>query len=385
MNLRNFIIYIVLALNFSFSFAQTTKFYIRPELVGIRGKEVEGAIGLFASIFSGQAEKIYPCVVVTTKADVSAMLGHEREKQLLGASAGDNQLHEALGCDFLISLEIGILVGNKFSVTAVLIPQRTTPTIPIIRASAYSDYNENSFAQNEANLKEVSKKILDGLKKYEICPFKGEINIKIVSSKKDTQKEEYPVYCNSTEAYYKKTIAIDNYSENDWKITKVGRQTANGTVQFNLSEETTIDEQNPCYECGPTKQGNRTYYEKTTTYADIKRSSMGGDGSGIIVDSARVILTFLDDGTYTIRIKAVSKQGEMKTIKEVKAQGVCDNLNEPPKKTTNKIDEGLYELLGPFTGTSQDNNLTQRDTITRTNPVSGEEETITYDFNLIRK
>jgi hypothetical protein len=352
-------------------------------LVGARGKEVEGAIGLFASIFYDQAIEKYSCVVVTTKADVVAMLGHEKQKQLLGSSTGDNELHNALGCDFLISLEVGILVGDKFSVTAVLIPQRTKPNIPIVRASAYSDYNNNSFDQNEANLKEVSKKILDGLKKYEICPFKGDINIKITSTKKDSKKEDYPVYCNSMDGYYKKTVTIDNYSESDWTIKKIGRETANGTVQFNLSEELIIDEINPCYECSPTKQGQRTYYEKTTTYADIQKSSMSDDGSGIILDSARVILNFLDDGTYTVRIKAVSKQGTKKTIKEVRAQGVCDNSNEPPKKTTNKIDEGLYELLGPFTGTAEDKVLSQKNTITKTTD-SGEEQTITYEFNLTR-
>ena len=91
---------ILLLINFSASFAQKTKFYIRPELVGARGKEVEGAIGLFASIFYDQATDKYPCVVVTTKADVADMLGHEKQKQLLGSSTGDNELHDALGCDF---------------------------------------------------------------------------------------------------------------------------------------------------------------------------------------------------------------------------------------------------------------------------------------------
>jgi hypothetical protein len=384
MKTKYLFLYILLLINFSASFAQKTKFYIRPELVGARGKEVEGAIGLFASIFYDQVTDKYPCAVVTTKADVIDMLGHEKQKQLLGSSTGDNELHNALGCDFLITLEIGILVGDKFSVTAVLIPQRTKPKIPSIRASAYSDYNEKSFPQIEANLQEVSKNILDGLKKYEICPFKGDLNIKIVTTKKETTPEEYPVYCNGIDGYYKKTVTINNYSENDWTIKKVGRETANGTVQFNLSEELTIDEINPCYECSPKKQGQRTYYEKTTTYADIKKSSTGGDGSGIILDSARVILTFLDDGTYTVRIKATSKQGEKKTIKEIKAQGVCDNSNEPPKKTTNKIDEGLYELLGPFSGTAEDKVLSQKNTITKTTD-SGEEQTITYEFNLTRE
>lgn len=376
---------ILLIIGFSTPFAQVTKFYIRPELVGVRGKEVEAAIGLFATIFWEKAKEKYPCVVVTTKADVVALLDNERQKQLLGSSTGDNELYNALGCDFLISLEVGILVGDKFSVTAVLFPQRTKPYLPTIRASANSDYNENSFAQNEANLKEVSQKILDGLKKYEICPFKGEINIKITSTKKDKKQEEYPVYCNGLDGYYRKTLTINNYSESDWTIKKVKKEQANGTVQFNLSEELTIEEINPCYECSTTKQGQRIYNEKTTTYADIQKSTRDDGGSGIILDSARVILNFLDDGTYTVRVKAASDDGLKKTIKEVKAQGICDNLNEPPQKTTNKINAGLYELLGPFTGTAQDKVLSQKDTIKKTDPVSGEEQTITYEFNLTRE
>ena len=73
---------------------------------------------------------------------------------------------------------------------------------------------------------------------------------------------------------YYKTTTIDKYSESDWTVTKkVGKETASGTVQFNLSQELTIDEINPCYECSPTKQGPRTYNEKTTTYAEIQKLS----------------------------------------------------------------------------------------------------------------
>jgi hypothetical protein len=36
-------------------------------------------------------------------------------------------------------------------------------------------------------------------------------------------------------------------------------------------------------------------------------------------------------------------------------------------------------------GTAQDKTLSQSETIKRTDPVSGEEETITYEFNLTRE
>ncbi|MBK7229477.1 MAG: hypothetical protein IPH97_11610 [Ignavibacteriales bacterium] len=79
MKTRYLFLSLLLLIGLSTSLAQKTNFYIRPELVGTRGKEVEGAIGLFASIFYDQATDKYPCVLVTTKADVVDMLGHENK------------------------------------------------------------------------------------------------------------------------------------------------------------------------------------------------------------------------------------------------------------------------------------------------------------------
>lgn len=368
------------------SFAQRTQFYIKSTVGGLYPKEIEGLPAYFATLFDNSLKEKYSCTTVLTTSDVRDLLGWERQRQLLGSGSEESQksLAEALGVDYLVSFEVSVAVGEKFIASGTLIPMRAKPVFPLIKASAYSNYSKESFDQIDANLKEVAKKLVDGLKKYEICPFKGEINVKITSTKKDKQTEEYPTYCNGVDGTYHKTTTINNYSENDWTIKKIGKESADGTVLFNLSEELTIDEINPCYECSPTKQGQRTYYAKTTTYADIQKSTAGNNSSDIIVDSARVLLNFLDDGTYTVRIKAASKLGSKKTIEEVKAQGVCDNINEPPKKTTNKIDEGLYELLGPFTGTAEDKILSQKDTIKRVDPVSKEETTIEYEFYLTR-
>jgi hypothetical protein len=379
-----FLIFLVISI--CSSFAQKANFFIKPSLVGTRGIEVEGAIGLFASEFENYVKEIYPCAIITTEADLGNLMGHERQCQLLGSGSADfdENIKDALDCDYLIVLEIGILVDDKFTVTASLIPYRTKPKIPIVRASAYSDFNNNSFPQNEANIKEVAKKLVDGLKKIEVCPFKGEINVKIISMKKDSQTESYGVYCNGSDGTYHKITTIDKYSENDWKIQKIRLNASTGSVKFNLSEELTIDESNPCYDCGPNKQGTRTYYEKITTCALVTGLSNESESYGIKVDDARCYLTFLVDGTYTLRVTAASTQGEKKTIKEVTAQGVCQNINEKPKTTINKIDEGLNQTFGPFNGSAQDKTLSHKETIKRTSPISGEEETITYEFNLTR-
>lgn len=368
------------------SFAQKTQFYIKSTVGGLYPKEIEGLPSYFATLFDNYLKENYSCTTVLTTSDVGNLLGWERQKQLLGSGSEETlkSISDALGVDYLVSFEVSVAAGEKFIANGALIPMRSRPAFPLVRASAYSNYSKKSFDQIDANLKEVAKKLVDGLKEIEICPFKGEITVKITSTKKDEQTEEYPVYCNGSDGNFKRTTKLDNYSENEWTLYKKSFNASTGTVKFNLSEEVTIDEFNPCYECSPTKQGNRSYNEKITTYASLQKLSNESESEGVNVDDARAYLTFLDDGTYTLKIKASSTHGEKKTVKEVTAQGVCDNSNEPPEKTTNKIDEGILEVFGPLTGTAKDKSLSHRDTIKRTDPVSGEEETITYEFNLTR-
>lgn len=231
---------------------------------------------------------------------------------------------------------------------------------------------------------EICQLFIKKLSKYEICPFKGEITVKTVSTKKDNQTEEYAVYCNGIDGKYRKTTTIDNYSENDWTIQKIDKNASTGNVKLTISEVFKIEEQNPCFKCSPQKQARRTYFEKITTKADIQGLSKESESKEIKVDDARCYLTFLDDGTYTLRVTASSKPGVKITTKEISAQGSCNNINQKPKTITNKVDEGLNEIFGPFTGTGLDKMLSHKDIIKRTTP-SGEEETITYEFNLTRE
>lgn len=386
MKTRYLVLFFLIAAIACNSFAQKTQFYIKSTVGGLYPKEIEGLPAYFTTLFEDYLKEKYSCTVVLTTSDVGDLLGWERLKQLLGSGSEENlkSIGDALGVDYLVSLEVSVAVGEKFIVNGTLIPMRVKPAFPLVKASAYSDYSKNSFDPIDANLKKVAKKLVDGLKRIEICPFKGDINVKVLSTKKDNQIEQYSVYCNKMDGYFKKTVTIDNYSEIDWTLRKVARNGSTGNVKINLSEELIIEEDNPCYECSPKKQGNRSYYEKTTTYADIQGLSNESESKGIKVDDARCYLTFLDDGTYTIQVTAASKQGDKKTIKEVSAQGVCDNINEPPKKTTNKIDVGLNEVWGPFKGNAQDKVLSFKDTIKRVDPISKEERTIEYEFNLKR-
>jgi len=343
---------------------------------GLRADAVIQAVDMF---LVSRLKKDYPCVEYLDTDGLTALLSVERQRQLLG-TGDENSLQNmasALGCKYLISITVKVMQDQAI-ISLLFMDNAKAKTLS--RSSQVAQYGDPSIDAAE----KATNDLFDGLKTYEICPFKGEITLKITSSKKDDQAEQYSVYCNGIDGIFNKTIKLDKYSENEWSLYKNSFNASTGNVKFNLSEEVSIEEYNPCYECSPTKQGSRSYNEKTTTYASLQKLSNESESEGVKVDDARAYLTFLDDGTYTLKIKASSAQGEKKTIKEVTAQGVCDNSNEPPKKTTNKIDEGILEIFGPFTGTAQDKSLSHSDTITRTNPASGEEETITYEFNLKR-
>jgi len=337
----------------------------------------------FETVMASYLTDAFACAKITKRSSIVTSLDRERLEQLLGGGSQQNilDLGKEMNYDYLVRLILKTFEGKQIFVRAVCLARKDVKCI----ADANYVLVSMDYQGVKDGINSISKTLVELLYKHEICPFKGEINVKITSTKKDTQKEEYPVYCNGIDGYYNKIVTLDKYSENDWTITKTGKESATGTVKFNLSEETTIEEINPCYDCSPTKQGARIYNEKSTSYADIQGLSSESESYGIPVDDARVKIIFSETGTYRIKISASSTQGEKKNREEISATGVCHNENPPPETWTNKIDEGFDETLGPFTGTPQDKTLSYKITIPKKNEISGEEETITYEFNLTRE
>jgi hypothetical protein len=363
--------------------AKETRFFVIGRYVGPGDhRKIEGTIPVFTTSFDNELAKYYPCRLVNSEDVVAAMIGFERMRALLGSGSDEtlSNIAGSLGCEYVVVVEIGILVGDIFSVNAKIIPSKTY--FSIISAVEYHPYEEKSSKEVDT-IDKVAKKLVDGMKNMEICPFKGPVNVKITSSYKSNQApEQYSVYCNGMDGTYKKTTTIEKYSDSDWAIQREGINSATGSFKYSLFDEQTIEEQNFCYECSPTKQGVRTYSEKITTSANVQGLSNESESNGIKVDDARVIITFQDNGTYTLRVKAASKKGIKKRIKVVHAEGVCNNIQSKPDTLRTPVDEGINEIFGPFAGSDRDKVLSQKNTIQRTNPITGEEETITYEFNL---
>ncbi len=192
-----------------------TKLYISANAVCDKSilTDVSSKLIYFQENVAIKLSTTYPCASVKTDYEVSLALEEFRTQQLIG---NDNEKTfkkyvSGLGCDYLINLKFTVK-GSTATISAFCSDLRIARTLS--RASITLPYTNITLSAYES----VIKQLIDGLKAYEICPFKGEIKVKVVSAKKDNQTEEYPVYCNGTDGMYRKTTSIDNYSEIEWSI-----------------------------------------------------------------------------------------------------------------------------------------------------------------------
>jgi hypothetical protein len=386
MKIRSFLILILVSIALSSSYGQKTRFFIMSRLVGPGDQQrVAGAVSYFITSFDNKLKKTYPCTTVLCENDIGTLLGHERQRQLLGSETPGlmESISDALGCEYLVSLEIGTLPGEKFVVNASLIPYKSK--IPMLHASAYSDFTSTSGGQNLKNCEEVAQKLVDGLKEIEICPFKGSVKVRVVSELQKDTTLEYPVYCNGSDGIYKVKKTVDNHADNNWDLKKIEKIRTEGTASFDLHEDSKTEEQNDCYKCSSGRQGARMYNEEKKKYGELQGLSQESQEKGQPIADARVEIRFSKDGQYTIQVDATSQKGDITTINSMHAEGTCGIINDKPEKITQKGDVPLHYTFGPYQGTSQDKILKEKpDPIQETSPISGEKTTYYLEFDLER-
>lgn len=388
MKIKSVLIVILAAVAFSNSFGQQkTRFFIMSKLVGSGDqRRVAGAVSYFITSFDNKLKKIYPCTTVLCENDIGTLLGHERMRQLLGSETPGlmESISDALGCEYLISLEIGTLPGEKFVVNASLIPYKTK--FPVLHASAYSDLTATSGGKNLDNCDEVAQKLVDWFKNKEVCPYKGDVKVRVLSELNVDTKKEYPVYCQGEDRTYLIQYKADKRTNNDWKLKKMDLYRTTGTINFNISEETDKVIENGCYKCANGTVTRRYYHETHSQKGDISGLSHDSQIKGLPVDDARIEIKFGDDGTYSIKVDATSTKGDLTENNFRTSEGWCDEIKDPPQTIVKKADIPLHYIFGPYQGTSQDKILKVKpDPIVKTDPVSGEKTTIYIEFDLERE
>jgi hypothetical protein len=357
--------------------AAGTKFFIATSCNNSAATQY---IPMFETEFPKTLAKEFPCVEVISDNEIVSLLRYERLKQLLsvGDMAEVSNFGGAIGSDYLVSLQMQVL-GNTVSINSFCADTRTSKII--VRATASGMDGSGGI---EA-LRKVIKKLVEGLKTYEICPFKGPINVEVKTELTDKKNESYAVYCNGMDGLYKRDVTVNNAGDANWKLNKTSKNRVNGSVTYSLREETETEEQNDCHTCTSGRLGPRLYKETVLKTAKVEGLSNESVADNQQIEDARAEIKFLDNGTYTLTIKAASRKGDMKLKTEKKAEGTCDNQNPPPVSIDKKADVPLKETtFGPFPGTSLDKVLSHKDTYTNVDPVTKEKTNITYDFNLKR-
>jgi hypothetical protein len=330
--------------------------------------------------FANALKKEFPCVKTMSDSNILTLLEHEKQKQLLGSGDFEDvsNIGQAMGCEYLVSLKVKVL-ETKALITAFCIDTRTSKVI------SRSMANVIDGSAGIKAMEMVSKELVEGLKKFEICPFTGPINIVVKTERNDKKTDSYAVYCNGIDGLYKLDITTKKTSDADWKLKKTSKNRLEGSVTYNLLEESETEEQNDCYICPSGRAGSRLSKETVLKTARVEGLSNESIADNQQIEDARAEITFLNNGTYTLKVKAASRKGDLKLRTEKKAEGTCDNQSPPPENIDKKADVPLNEVtFGPFPGTSMDKILSHKDTYSTVDPVTKEKTTITYDFNLKR-
>lgn len=358
--------------------AANKKFFITTSA---NNKEAEAYLHYFESKVFNELKKKFPCAEVNTLSSVISLLNLERQKQLLGTGDYEtvNNIGQAMGNDYLVSLKVRVLQGTAI-IDAFCMDSKKVKVLS--RGAASVPHGDAGVDAVE----KVAQEVVDGLKNIEICAFTGPVAITISSDLDSTKIEDYGVYCNESDQRYHKETVIKNHSFSDWKLERKGIPRTDGTMTFYTDEMSKTVEEDGCHKC---KTGNREGGLVTTLTSTMKVKGSGISHEslrdGKPQDDTRIELKFLENDTYLLIAKGTSQAvtGEDKVVTQ--ALGTCDNQPQETRIVPRDIRIPLRVIFGPYNGKTTDKILQQKDTKKVKDPVSGEQQTITIDFSLTQK
>jgi len=359
-------------------------FFITTEISGDKDADGKSEAELFADVLKGKLQALiqneFPCSQFCTQESLHAVLENERERQLLGGE-DDNRLDlkDCLNADYLLVLKIGSLAGKITYSVKVLDPHLAVAMVNVFEISPAGEAGLDAIPG-------IAKKVMNGLKQYEICPFRGPVKISVNSHKQHDSIEQYPVFCNNQDETFKKTTSINIDATTELEVQKIGKEYSSGYMKFSEKDSTVLVEENGCYKCPTGRMGGRTSTEIFVTDKLVKDFSNESSKDGTYIGDVRIKLIFNEDSTYLVSVKGASKRkGKgMERVYE-KAEGTCDNKNGPPHVYNNdSVSVPCRFTFGPFQGATSQKSFHETQDKSTTNPVSGEETTIHFEFSLKR-
>jgi len=373
-------IFLVLLVLFAFLAnleAQKPHFFI--ECNQAMGDTSQKYAAAFARLVADELKDAFPCIKVNTQSDIVNKLDSLRFRTLIGDFNGDlPSFCDELAHDYWVHLRLIDYTEGRISIVARCFKYKKIDCI----ADAGMVRTANNFSALTAGCKTITKRLIDMLSKFEICPFTGPVNITVNSVFDTTSVKEYPVYCNEMDQTYRREETINNYTNSNWKLQRKGIPRAEGTMEFDMSERSKLVVENGCYHCPSGRQGGRTYTREKTFKVNGSGISTASNYRGKPQDDTRIELQFLEDGKYILTARGTSNSATGEERELEKAEGTCDNIAPNTTPIPRDVTIPLKVILGPYPGKSTDKLLEQKDTIKKRNPLTNEMETITFDFTL---
>ena len=320
-----------------------------------------------------EMKKRIPCSEVYFMSDIKIWLGFKRMQQLLGTPGSEDlsAIEGALGAKYLIISNANV-VGGKIVGILTCYYMKDKSAIASGSLSAPTD-----------NFKECAEQVVDKmikeLEEYEVCPYKGPVNIEVEGKCDDTQTTYGNAPCGGSLT----TIITRKMNSNlKWNLNKTGRRQTSGTANYDYHEKLTTEMNYACYRCESGIEGATKITQTVESEAKVNGLSNESSFEGTKVEDARVKIVFMDDGTYMLEVEATSKTGYLKETKEKKVEGACQEESEPSDTKTRKLDVPFKVELGPYKGTPEDKTLQQKETKDASN--GAEKVTVKIDFTLTR-
>lgn len=327
-----------------------------------------------------EMQKYYPCIGITDPQTTSYSLAELRLQGTPEFGSRDvgpiieKIANGVANPDFAV--KYSMYVNSKESITATVICANSEGEIIV-------DFTEDASVSQMMTNETIPpvKKLIDQLKKYEICPYMGSVNIEVRSEREESSSTSSPCDAGSIVT----DVEISSNSTLRWELVKEDLARTSGTVTYDLKENYKTVISNSCYACEDGTKGFAKTTETTESEAKVQGLSNESVSEGAQVSDARIRITFLDDGTYLLKVKATSEKGPMKITSEKKFDGPCtsSNENEPPDTKTKSIDVPITAVFGPYKGTPEDKVLSQNEE--KDVSQGKEKSTVKIDFTLTRQ
>lgn len=332
------------------------------------------------AVLIADLNKDFPCLEVIKQEQIYGKLNKLREMALSGVSSSYTieDVGKTYNTDYMFSLKTTQATSDMLRVEVLCYHKK--------QVSAFEWANTITSPNTYiVDCQQLSRDLMERLKRFEICFFRGDVTLTVETERDTTIVNEYMVYCEGFDRQFKNTEKFESRSKTVWKLKKTNTEHAEGDVTIFMYEEKSVDEENPCYRCQSGREGGRTYKYKSTFNVDSEGISTESIFDGQPHADARIKLYFEDNGTFNMTINATSRVFSDEEKFEVEAIGTCDNIPRESKTQNREVNVFANQSFYSFPGKSTDLTLINSNSKSWIDPVTGEKTTVTIEFNLSKE